>query len=291
MISIDRSLLALIIYLTVFYNIERVDLGIENVIDISSVVYVMTLLALIVIFVFPAINRLHAVPLLSLWAVTYLAVRLALYPLYPRPLLGGLYTYLTITEISLSAVAIYLARNVFRYLNDFKEAIKNITLSGLSHRILHKTEAYEEIQKEILRSRRGRYPISAMVVEPEVASVNLALNRSVLEIQKAMMSRYATTNMMRLASNLVRRTDIIIDQAIDKDSFVILLPDTDSDEAEILGKRFQSLIENSMGIRIEYGLATFPVDALTFDDLIMQADTKIKSAAAAKKDDGPAVPV
>lgn len=288
MTKLSRSILMLIVYLTIFFNLERVDLGVANIIDISSVVYIMTLLVLIAIFMFPAINRIRAVPILTIWAGFYLLVRLSLLSIYDRPIWGGIYMYLTVTEISLSAIAIYLARDVCRYLDDFNQAVENITLSGLSHRVQHKNEAYEEIQKEILRSRRRHYPITAMVIAPDAESVNLELNRSVLEIQKMMMSRYALTNIIRLASNLIRRTDMIVDQAIDQDSFVIVLPDTKASDAEKLGERFKELVKNTMGIRIEYGLATFPEDALTFDDLILQADKQIQSGEKAKEDGTPA---
>jgi len=283
MTSFERSLLMLIVYLTVFYNIERIDLGQENIVDISSVLYVVVLFILLAIFLVPFLRKVKTPVHIVLWAGFYILVRIAVSSFYDRPIWGGVYTYLTITEISLLAIAVFLACEVRKYQDDFRQALENLTLAGLSHRVQHKNEAYTDIQKEILRSRRHHYPLSAIVVEPDASSVNIALNRSVLEIQKAMMNRYATNNLMRLASNMLRRTDLIIDQVIDKDSFVILLPDTDADEASKLGTRFQELVNSKMGIRIDYGHATFPDEALTFDDLVFQADHKIQCGPPANE--------
>ena len=276
MTSFERSFLVFIVYLTVFYNIERIDLGQENIIDISSVVYVWVLFTILAIFLVPFLRKVKTPLLILLSAGFYILARIAVSSFYVRPIWGGVYTYLTITEISLLAIAIYLAGEVRKHQDDFKQALENLTLTGLSHRIQHKNDAYEDIQKEILRSRRHHYPLSVIVVEPDAASVNIALNRSVLEFQKAMMSRYATNNLMRLASNMLRRTDLIIDQVIDHDSFVILLPDTDATEAGSLCTRFQELVNSRMGIHIDYGHSTFPDEALTFDDLVFQADQKIQ---------------
>lgn len=275
MMSLERSVLFLIVYLTIFFNIERVDLGQTNVIDISSVVYVMVLLALIVILTVPGILRLPLSAVIVLWVVLYLGTRLAIFPWYHRHIWGGIYTYLTITEVSLSTITIILTYQVRRQLNDFKQAVENLTLAGLTHRIQHKNEAMDDIQKELLRSRRHNYPLSVMVVEPDPATVKLSLNRSVVEVQKAMMTRYVITNIMRLASNLFRRTDLIVDQVIDKDSFVVVLTDTDGEKAGAVAQRFQDLVEQGMGVKIGVGLATFPDEGLTFESLVDKANERI----------------
>ena len=135
-----------------------------------------------------------------------------------------------------------------------------------------------------------------MVVQPDPATVEVNLNRTVLEVQKAMMTRYAVTNIMRLASNLMRRTDYIVDQVIDKDSFVILLTDTDANTAQILAERFQAAVDQAMGIKVETGLAAFPEEGLTFEDLVNKADGKIQGRLARPRlvelttDDVPAKP-
>jgi GGDEF domain-containing protein len=277
MITLERSVFFLIIYLTIFFNIERVDLGQENFIDISSILYVLVLVVLLLILAFPIITRMNLATILVLWVVFYLGIRLAILPFYPRAIWGGIYTYLTITEISLSAIAVILVIQVRRQLTDFRQAVENLTLAGLTHRIQHRDQAIDDIQKEFLRTRRHRYNLSVLVVQPDPSSVKISLNRSVLETQRQMMTRYATTNIMRLASNMFRRTDLIVDQVIDKDSFVILLTDTDPDSADEVAKRFQTLVDNTMGVKINIGLAAFPDEGLTFDELVNKADQKIQN--------------
>ena len=275
MISLERSVFYLLIYLTFFFNIERVDLGQVNIIDISSILYALVLLALLLILAFPVITRLNLPLLLVIWSLFYLFIRFSIARYYPRPIWGGVFTYLTVTELSLSSIGIILMVQVRRHLNDFREAIENLTLAGLTHRIQHKAAAYDDIQKEFLRTRRHEFQLSVLVIQPDPATVKVSINRSVLETQRKMMTRYAVNNIMRLASNLFRRTDLIIDQVIDKDSFAILLTDTDPENAELVAKRFQNLVDQEMGIKISYGLAHFPHEGLTFDELVNKADQNI----------------
>jgi GGDEF domain-containing protein len=278
MITLERSVFFLVVYLTIFFNVERVDLGQENLIDISSILYVLVLLALLIILSIPKTSKINLLVILVIWAVAYGGIRVAILPFYDRAIWGGIYTYLTITEISLSSIAIVLAIQVRRQLNDFREAVENLTLAGLTHRIQHREAAYENIEKEFLRTRRHQNDLSVIVVQPDPASVKISLNRSVLETQRKMMTRYANTNIMRLASNMFRRTDLIIDQVVDKDSFVILLTDTTLANAEKVAGRFQELVDKSMGVKINIGLASFPDEGLTFDELVNTADQKIQSS-------------
>jgi len=271
-----KAILYLVVFLAVVYNIERLDLGRTNLIDISSVVYIVILGAVMSIVLMPAFSRLPLRLQMGGWLAVYLASRVGMLFVVDRPLWGGIYTYLTITEVSLVGATILLARNVADHLNDFEEAVQNITLADISHRVSHITEAYEEVQKEIMRSRRHNYPISVMLVEPDRDSVQVALNRSVLEIQQAMMTRYALTRLMRITKDMTRRTDIIIDQAMDNDSFVVFCPDTNGEDALLLANRLQDAIRDQLGVRICCGLATFPDEALTFETLIERADLKIQ---------------
>lgn len=271
-----KAVVYLLIFLAVVYNVERLDFGRRNLIDISSIVYIIILAAIGSIVMFRSFSRLPLRVQLGSWLAVYLTARIGAVYLMGRPIWGGIYTYLTITEISIVLASVLLARNVADHLSDFEEAVQNITLADISHRVSHITEAYEEVQKEIMRSRRHNYPVSIMLVEPDPDSVQVTLNRSVLEIQQAMMTRYVLTSLMRITKEMTRRTDMIIDHALDKDSFVVFCPDTNGEDALLLANRLQNAVYEQLGVRVCCGLATFPEEALTFETLIERADLKIQ---------------
>lgn len=276
MTSLRRSILFLIVYLSILFNIERLDLGQVNLINISTLVYVLSFLSCITILFFPWMSRQKPGLLVGLWAALYLASRAALAWYIPRsPMLGGVYTYLTIAELALVIVAVLFSIDVARNLMDFDDAVRIITFRGTSQRVQTMEQASDEIQREVLRSRRHLYPFSVIVLEPDTKTVSLMLNKAVQEIQKSMMTHYALSDIVRIVSNLVRRTDLIIDQAAEKNNIIIFSPDTDQNSAALLKSRILNSLSRQIDVQIQAAEATFPEDALTFDELVKIAQEKM----------------
>ncbi|MFM8321622.1 MAG: hypothetical protein ACKOC5_11975 [Chloroflexota bacterium] len=271
-----RSTVYLIVYLAVLFNLERLDFGQVNFFDISSMLYLEVTLAVALIILSPRIGRLKLSFLVPAAIAIYTLLRLLLVSFQDRPLFGDIYTYITIAEYSLLVIGILLAHHVADHLNDFEEAVYNITLEDISHRVHHVTDAQEDIQREITRSRRHNYPLSLLFIEPDSRSVDVTLNHSVLEIQKKMMTRYVLTSLMRIVVNMTRRTDLIIDKAVDSDSFVVMVTDTNSEQTVQLAERLRQAIRKKLGVQVCCGLATFPDEAITFDELVQRAYLKIQ---------------
>src|SRR5687767_13475440 len=95
---IRRSILLLVSMLAMFFNIERLDFGQDNIIDISTFVYVLTLIAVMATLLIPRLGQLRTLPLVALWTLGYVSMRLLAG--VERPIIGGLYTYLTLTELA-----------------------------------------------------------------------------------------------------------------------------------------------------------------------------------------------
>ena len=58
------------------------------------------------------------------------------------------------------------------------------------------------------------------------------------------------------------------------DSVAILLPETSTDGTAILASRIQDVAKEQLGLELSSGYASFPRDALTFDDLLNQAENQ-----------------
>src|SRR3990172_3789753 len=182
--NLRRSIIVLISLLAIFYNIERFDFGEENVIDIQSFVYVFGLAAVLSVIFIPVLHRSSIYLPLALWLGVYLLAKLLIFS-DSRPLLGGLYTYLTITEAGLLSILIWLTHHVARNLREFAEAVENITFANVGRKVRHLGEAVEDIETELIRSRRHNRPLSIVVVEPDRQTVQAALHRAVQEVQES----------------------------------------------------------------------------------------------------------
>src|SRR5574341_457161 len=270
-----RSVIALLIGLTVFFNIERMDFGQQNVIDIQTFVYVLGILAVIAVVMIPGLWNTPLPVSLALWLGLYVLCRLFLFN--SRPLIGGIHTYLSITEAALLSILVWLAHNVGRSLSDFEEAVKNITLSDVNRRVRKMDEALEDIRMELVRSRRHQRPLTVMVVEAKPESIRAVLHRTVQEVQQAMMTRYVITSLARVIGGQLRRTDMGLDQR-DRGRFVILSPDTKVASSSVVVDRIQAAAAAQLGGTIACGIASFPDDALTFEELVHRAEGNLQES-------------
>lgn len=267
-----RSIITLLLIVAVFFNIERLDFGAENLIDIHSFTYVLLLVAVISTLTVPKLWEWPATYSFSLWLGTYFVLRFLVFN--EQPFIGGIHTYILISEISLLSVSIWSAHQLARQVYDFEEAVANITFTKTHRRVQPLEAALEDIQIEFTRSRRYQSPLSLVVVTPEEDSVQVALHRTVLEVQRAMMNRYVLTGMARVISMALRRTDMVVEQG-DKGQFVILSPHTSAEELNVVVRRIQQAVGEQLGVSVHCGVASFPEDALTFEDLLKEAQDMV----------------
>ena len=273
--NLRLSIVALVIGLSVLFNIERLDFGAVNIIDIDSFVYVLGLIAVVTTIGMPILHRVPISVLIGGWAGIYYLSKLALWFLFDqRPLFGGIYTYLSITEIALLLIMVWLAHKVSAPLQEFAEAVKSITFTNNNKRIKPITEADEDIQIEMFRSRHNHHPLSVVLVELEPESLQAALHRAVQEVQQAMLSNYVINNIAHTLSKYLRRTDLILEQR-DQGRFLILCPETSAGDLELLVEYIQAVATEQLGTSIACGVATFPDEAITFEELVNQAESHL----------------
>ncbi|MFN8455465.1 MAG: hypothetical protein U0401_12495, partial [Anaerolineae bacterium] len=191
-----------------------------------------------------------------------------------RPFFGSLHTYLTITEATLLIAPIWISYRFAQAMHDFESAVMNITLVSNSERVRPLKDATEDIEVEMFRSRNSHQPLSIMVVEPKPESVQVALHRAVEEVQQTMMYSYVINSMAQRLSKYLRRTDLILEQR-EQGRFVILCPDTNSRELKLITEYVETIADLELGVSVRCGAATFPDQALTFEELVHQAQNRL----------------
>lgn len=273
---LKTSIVALIFGLTILFNIKRLNLE-ESKVDILSLFYVLGFAAVIAILLIPFFRRMNLFIALVLW--NGLGVFLKAMFFSDRPLFGDINTYLTITELSLLSIIVILTYRLMRNLDDFEQAVENMTLATVGRQLRELDEATEDIQTELIRSRRHHHPLSVIIVEPAQGSIQAAVHRSVLEVQRAMMARYVVVSLGRAISGELRRTDMVLQQS-GRDRFIIFCPETNAMDAQVMIDRIKTASEEKIGVPVNCGIGAFPEDALTFEELVRQAELQVKHAPA-----------
>lgn len=270
--NLRNSIFMLLLTMGIFFNIERLDVGTSlDIVDLQSFVYLIGALAVFSTILLPEKWRPRSLIWMALWVIIYIVLKLSVFN--ARPILGGIYTYLTVTEIAMIALFVLTAIRVARDLIDVEDTVANVTLIDVSERVKRMEEAEDDISKEFARSRRYASPLSVMVLKIDTEEVTFNVQRTAEEILQGMMKRYATNKLIRLLDQELRRTDMVLEKT--KDNQVILvLPETNAQGTEILADRIRSIVKKQIGIDISTGFASFPDAALTFNDLLKQAETQ-----------------
>ena len=260
---LPRSITGILIFLTVLYNLERITVADMNLIDIKGFVYALILVVIILVLQVKFVRDQTIATLMITSLLVYLVGKFVVFRYWT--IWDQNSSYLIITEVAFLWLAILLAHRTGTYMQDFEESVKNISFSGSEHsKELSKTT--EDIRLEMYRSRRYGHPLTMVIIEPETLPPELDLNIAIKEVQMSMMGRYYATNMARAIHNDLRLVDMIID--IDKGKrFAILYPETTRENALPLIERVYS-IAKKMGITMRAGVASFPEDAVTFEELL-----------------------
>lgn len=268
---LPRAITGLVFYLLVIFNLERITYQDIKLIDIKGFVYVMVALVIILIIQFKFLRRQPLGILLFVSTILYFIGKFLVFYYYTR--WNENTVYLIITELAFLWIAILIGRIAGSALEDFEEAVESITFSNLE-KTKELREAMREIQAEFYRSRRYNYPLTLVVVQPDTDPLEYNPHVAIKEIQQSMLSRYATVSLARELSKNLRLLDTIIDLKKNM-RFAILYPQTEGDKANFLIKRINS-VADKMGISVTCGHASFPNDALTFEELLRSANDNMR---------------
>lgn len=268
--SLRFSLFLLVSHLTLFYNIERLDIGANNAVNIESFVYGIAFLAIASVILVKTIWKHHVSNGLILWLGIYGVIK-AIRFIQGNTEIGGVYNYIIIAEIAMLVLSILLAYNLSVQFHDVEETLLNITFLGANNELKKLEDSESEIQKEIYRSRRFGHSLSLFIIDIGEDPNSPQVNKIIDEFQKTIKNHYVIVSISRIISNMLRRTDILFERR-GKGNFILLSPETDEEGANLLSDRIKEVVLTQLGIGVKVGKVSFPEDALTFDDLMEKAE-------------------
>ncbi len=260
----------------IFFNIERLDFGIENALNIQTFVYVLVLLVTTIILILPVFSQYRVTLAIGFALGLYLIGKIVF--LVDRPFFGGIYTYVSITEMAFLAIIAFISQRLSQSLNEFQQGLEAMTMSLGGGHLQTISKASGDIRREITRSRHYHRPLSIIVVEPDQQSFDHALPKIFEELQRETINRYARVKLARLMHQHLRLMDLVLEED-EGNRFVILCPEADDRGAAVIVGRIQTVM-SQIGIVAHCSAATFPEDALTFEGLLNQAYVNLKDENA-----------
>ena len=279
MSRLKLSLVNLVLALAIFFNIERLDFGQQNFIDIQTFVYLFGTVAVISLLLLPPLARTSVSLSLALWLAAFLLCKFFIFN--SRPVFGSIYTYLTITEAGLIAALVVLAHRAGSGLQDFLEAVKSITLDKISQQIPPVDAAGDLVRAEMTRSRHYHRPLSVIVAAPEAAGVQVVVPTLIQEAERAFVHRYATARVAALIRKELRLMDTVLEDR-KNGRFIILCPEINGQHSTILIERIRTAVSQQLGVEVHCATASFPDTALTFEELVSRAESQLQQEAKQK---------
>jgi GGDEF domain-containing protein len=249
----------LIIWLFLFYNIERLS----RPVDIAGPAYTFVPLVAVLTMLVPSLRRLPVWVLLGVPIPMYLALK----AWTPHEVWGAAMP-LTVTEICVIAITTLLARRVSNGVDEFESAIAHITIGQVDSLPESFATGQAEMYREMRRARHHQRPLALMAIGVEEESIQIALDRMVHEAQQAMMKRYVLSDVARTLCDELEDYNII---AQSNDHFLVLLPEVTSEHLSDLSGRLHSALSDRLGVTLQIGSASFPEDAVTFKSLVEKA--------------------
>ena len=255
-------------------DLGRLESGLQPIAP-QSFLYLLVVVVVLLTIGVEGLSRVSLVASLAAWGAIYLVLKLVVFDDATHPLTGGVYTYVSLAEVTFLVLSVLIARTIGKQLREAEQALVDVTVASLGPRLRAVDEAEDEIGVEIARSRRHGRPLSAIVLQTEASSLRSHQFRILREVERVVAAQYVMANIGRTLFNVLRRTDVVL-RDDEKHRLVVICPETDAPGCRVLADRIRSLSEESLGIGIQYGVGSFPDDALTFGELVRHAESDLR---------------
>jgi len=179
---------------------------------------------------------------------------------------------IVVLEFVLLETGIWLAHQLAQQINHAESIMDDLAVGAFPNRSQELDEASNRVKIELTRSRRYHRPLSLLLMEVD-PSANKN-NREVLKhIQYDIANRFTAARIGQIIDDRIRQTDLVLRDR--QWTYVILCPETDYSSVLLLAKRISHAVKEKTELNVLWGIAAFPEEALTFEDLMMKARQRL----------------
>lgn len=260
--NLRNSVISLFLFFSIVLSIAQVQYIEENVLNFQAAFFIMLVLATLLGILGPSRIKVSVYSFMGAWLIAYLFV----WAIYWRFLSTPRTIEELIVQFLLIEIAAALSHNVGLQINNVNTVLSEVANGAYPNRTLDLKMAADAINRELTRSRRYSRPLSILLFQ---LPSNIASAEQLNAIERDLSDHFFAAKVGRILNEHARQTDLIMrDQ---EHRFVILCPETDEKAAYILANRIYEAIEVIVGIRASWSTSSFPVDALSFDELYKKA--------------------
>lgn len=270
--NLRNSLVVLLAFLSIVFGIAQVQGFENNVLNFQAAFFVMLAAATVLGVLGPSRVQISLYSYILVWAILYVVVWAVYWRFLPDPR--------NVQELGIQFLLIEigagLAHTVGVNIAQVDRLLEGLSSRTYPNRTLDIHDARDRISAELTRSRRYNRPLSVLVLE--FSDIEKSDKKEQL-VQRDLLKRFTFAKIGQILGDYARHTDLILDNRAEQ--FIIVCPETDYQAVAILAERIRRAVKEQLHAWIKWGTASFPNEALTFDDLIHTAHDRISRSDGA----------
>lgn len=274
MTNLKRSFFWAAFYLALIFVLGQADYAGRPIVNFASYFYLAVLVALPATLFFPGVSRVSVYVPLLIWAGVYMVV---LQTIDRNPSTENLELSVIALEFILLEVGVWFAHQLAGQIAHAESIMDALALSAFPNRAHDIDAENQRIRIEFTRSRRYHRPLSLVVIESE-SEADKVTREMLRSIQHDLLNRFSSARVGQIIDDRIRQTDLVLRDHSGR--FVILCPETDFESVSLLAKRISQAIQERTSQKVLWGVAAFPDEALTFDDLLQKARNRLANPVA-----------
>jgi hypothetical protein len=264
-----RSFFWAALYLALILVLGQADYIGKPIINFASYFYVVAMISVPITLFFPGVTRVSTrIPLL-VWAGIYSGMLLFI----DRDLTTTSSDLsIVVLEFVLLETGIWLAHQLALQINHAELTMDELAVGAFPQRAQELDEASSRVKIEFTRSRRYHRPLALLLMEvdPEIHKEN---GQVLKNIQSDIVNRFTSARIGQIIDDRLRQTDLVLRDR--QWSYVIICPETDYASVLQLARRISQAVREKTGYSILWGIAAFPEEALTFEELMKKARERL----------------
>ena len=269
MTNLKRSFFGAAVYLAVIFVLGQADYAGRPLMNFANYFYLAVIVAMPLTLFFPRISRISVYVPLLFWAVVYIILLQLINRNYSAT--KGELAVIAL-EFMMLEIGGWFAHQLAIQISHAESIMDALALSAFPNRARDIDSENQRIKIELTRSRRYHRPLSVVMIQSESDDEKL-IREAFKNIQHDLMSRFTSARVGQIIDDRVRQTDLVLRDY--KGRFIVLCPETDLANASLLARRISQAIKERTSLRVLWGVAAFPDEALTFDDLLQKARERL----------------
>ena len=271
MTNLRRSFFWAALYLLVILVLGQADYIGRPIINFANYFYIAAMIGVPVTLFFPGVTRVSTRIPMAVWGGIYLLL-LLLIDRNRSTFSNDL--SIVILEVVLLETGIWLAHQLAKQVNHAESVMDELAIGAFPHRAQQLDDASQRVKIEFIRSRRYRRPLALLLIEvdPEVHRRN---GETLKNIQYDLANRFTSARIGQIIDERIRQTDLVLRDR--QWSYVIICPETDYAGVLLLARRINDAIKKATDLSVLWGIAAFPEEALTFEEMLNKARERLEA--------------